>query len=101
MFLSCICNWISVEVSPSRFEYGKETGVSSVSGCSMKPGLSSPPNRYCSVAEPILDESLTAEIEADTDVGEAARIPFSFITEVVCPTGAPDVTFADDISIHP
>ena len=45
-------------------------------------------------------ESLMAETDADTEDIIAERALFSFATEVECPTGDPDVTFVDDISIH-
>ena len=48
----------------------------------------------------MFDESLMAEIEFATDETLAERTLFSFVTDVECPTGAPDETFADDISIH-
>ena len=45
-------------------------------------------------------ESLTAEIVDEAEETCAERTLFSLIVEVECPTGDPDETFADDISIH-
>jgi len=39
-------------------------------------------------------------MDALTDAGDAARTPFNLTVGAVCPTGALEDTFADDISIH-
>ena len=45
-------------------------------------------------------ESLMAEIVDTAEEICAERTLFSLTAEVECPTGDPDETFADDISIH-
>ena len=45
-------------------------------------------------------ESLTADIDEETDDAIAERTLFSLVIEVEGPTGDPDETLADDISIH-